>query len=188
MSDIYTQQNNDEQATEARWYVIHTYSGYENKVATNIEQVVANRGIQHMIQEVFIPVEKVTEIGRDGKEREVERKTFPGYVLVKMVRTNETWYLVRNIRGCTGFVGPDGEPVPLTDAEVERMGVTVSSNAVSVLYEVGDEVKVVSGAFEGYKGVVTDINQANRTVKINLMMFGRETPTELDFGMVVPLD
>ena len=120
---------------EARWYVVHTYSGYENKVASNLETTVENRNLGHLIQEIRVPTEKVTEI-KDNKSREVERKVFPGYVIVKMIMNDDSWYIVRNIRGCTGFVGPSSKPVPLTDEEVERLGVEIKN--VEVDYNVGD--------------------------------------------------
>ena len=124
---------------EARWYVVHTYSGYENKVASNLETTVENRNLGHLIQEIRVPTEKVTEI-KDNKSREVERKVFPGYVIVKMIMNDDSWYIVRNIRGCTGFVGPSSKPVPLTDEEVERLGVEIKN--VEVDYNVGDSVRI----------------------------------------------
>ena len=125
---------------EARWYVVHTYSGYENKVASNLETTVENRNLGHLIQEIRVPTEKVTEI-KDNKSREVERKVFPGYVIVKMIMNDDSWYIVRNIRGCTGFVGPSSKPVPLTDEEVERLGVEIKN--VEVDYNVGDSVRMI---------------------------------------------
>ena len=127
---------------EARWYVVHTYSGYENKVASNLETTVENRNLGHLIQEIRVPTEKVTEI-KDNKSREVERKVFPGYVIVKMIMNDDSWYIVRNIRGCTGFVGPSSKPVPLTDEEVERLGVEIKN--VEVDYNVGDSVRIIDG-------------------------------------------
>ena len=129
-------------ADESRWYVVHTYSGYENKVASNLETTVENRQLHDLIQEIRVPTETVTEV-KDGKQREVERKIFPGYVLVKMVMTDESWYIVRNIRGCTGFVGPSSKPIPLTDAEVARLG--VESREVEVSYAIGDSVQIIDG-------------------------------------------
>ena len=178
-------ENHRDYSPEALWYVVHTFSGYENKVATSIEQLVENRGLQHMIQEVRVPTEMVTELN-DGEKKEVERKIFPGYVLVKMIVTDDTWYLVRNIRGCTGFVGPDSEPIPLSDEEVARMG--VGSAEVKVPFEVGDSVKVVDGMFEGMFATVTEIDAANGIVNVSISMFGRETPVELPVGSVVALD
>jgi transcriptional antiterminator NusG len=127
---------------EARWYVVHTYSGYENKVASNLEKTVENRQLHDLIQQVLVPTETVTEV-KDDKQREVERKVFPGYVLVKMILTDESWYVVRNIRGCTGFVGPSSKPIPLTEEEVARLG--VDKHEVEVLYKTGDSVKIIAG-------------------------------------------
>ena len=134
---------------EAKWYIVHTYSGYENKVASNLEKTVENRGLRDLIQEVFVPTETVTEI-KDNKKRDVERKIFPGYVIIKMVLTDETWYIVRNIRGCTGFVGPSSKPIPLTDEEVKRLG--VEKNIVEVSYNVGDKVIIIDGPLEDSVG------------------------------------
>lgn len=136
---------------EAKWYVVHTYSGYENKVATNLEKIVENRNLQDLIQQVYVPTETVTEI-KDNKKKEVERKIFPGYVLVKMVMTDDSWYAVRNIRGCTGFVGPSSKPIPLSDEEVAALG--VEKKSVEVQYNVGDSVRIVDGALEGFVGTV----------------------------------
>lgn len=168
-------------AQSAKWYVAHTYSGYENKVATDIMKTAANRGMQDLIKDVRIPTETVTEI-KDDKTREVERKLFPGYVMVKMVMTDESWYVVRNTRGCTGFVGPGSKPVPLTDADVERMGVEKAMTEVN--YGVGDEVNVIAGAMEGFSGVVTELNVEQDYVKVTISMFGRETPVEFKLGQL----
>lgn len=162
---------------EAKWYVIHTYSGYENKVATNIEKVVENRSLHDLITEVRVPTETVTEI-KDNKKREVERKIFPGYVLVKMVLTDDSWYVVRNTRGVTGFVGPASKPVPLTDEEVEALGVEVKQ--IEVNYAVGDRVEIVDGPLEGFTGVVEELDLDKNRVKVVVSMFGRETPVELE--------
>ena len=170
----------------AKWYVIHTYSGYENKVAQNIEKVVENRKLHDLIQEVRIPTEKVTEI-TDGKSKEIERKTYPGYVLVKMVVTDDSWYVVRNTRGCTGFVGPASEPTPLTDEEVESLfGVDVST--VEVNFSVGDRVQISGTAMDGFIGVVQNINLEERTVDLLVSMFGRETPTTLPISQVITVE
>lgn len=171
---------------EALWYVVHTYSGYENKVASNLQLVVENRGIQDLIQEVCVPTEIVTEI-KDEKKREVERKIFPGYVLVKMVLTDETWYIVRNTRGCTGFVGPESKPVPLTEDEIRKLGVE-GTHSVELPYEVGDSVKIVSGPLEGRIGIVTEIDLEKNKVNVSVSMFGRETPAEVEIESVVPID
>lgn len=169
---------------EALWYVVHTYSGYENKVAQNLTTIVENRRLQDQIQEVKVPTEIVPDI-KDGKEREVERKLFPGYVLVKMVMTDETWYIVRNTRGVTGFVGPSSKPVPLTAAEVEALGVDVRQTQVD--YDVGDSVEVLSGPLEGFVGLVESINKDTGKVNVKVSMFGRETPAELDLAQVKPV-
>ena len=170
---------------EARWYVIHTYSGYEGKVASSLKQLVDNRKMHDLIQEIRVPTEKVTEITEDHKSREVERKVFPGYVLVKMVLNDNTWYDVRNIRGCTGFVGPESKPIPLTDEEVERMGVEITS--VELPFGVGDSVKVVDGPMQGFIGIVTDIDLDDKTVKLMINWLGKETPVELGIDKVVSL-
>lgn len=170
----------------AKWYVVHTYSGYENKVAQNIEKVVENRKLHDLIQEVRVPTEKVTEI-TDGKTKEVERKTYPGYVLLKMVCTDDSWYIVRNTRGCTGFVGPASEPTPLSDAEVEALfGIEVSS--VEVNFKEGDRVRISGTAMDGFIGVVQSINLDDKTVDVLVSMFGRETPTTLALNQVVAVE
>ncbi|MBE6840023.1 MAG: transcription termination/antitermination factor NusG [Ruminococcus sp.] len=170
----------------AKWYVVHTYSGYENKVAQNIEKVVENRKLHDLIQEVRVPTERVTEI-TDGKTKEVERKTYPGYVLLKMVCTDESWYVVRNTRGCTGFVGPASEPTPLSDKEVESLfGIDVSS--VEVNFKEGDRVQISGTAMDGFVGVVQKINIDDKTVDVLVSMFGRETPTTLPLSQVVSVE
>ena len=151
-------------ADESRWYVVHTYSGYENKVASNLETTVENRQLHDLIQEIRVPTETVTEV-KDGKQREVERKIFPGYVLVKMVMTDESWYIVRNIRGCTGFVGPSSKPIPLTDAEVARLG--VESREVEVSYTVGDSVQIIDGPMEGFVGTVEKLDAEKNSVRVH---------------------
>lgn len=167
----------------AKWYVIHTYSGYENKVAQNIEKVVENRKLHDLIQEVRVPTETVTEI-TDGKTKEIERKTYPGYVLVKMIVTDDSWYVVRNTRGCTGFVGPASEPTPLSEEEVKQLfGIDVSS--VEVNFKVGDRVQVSGTAMDGFIGVVQNIDLDERTVDVLVSMFGREAPTTLPISQVI---
>ena len=166
---------------EAKWYVVHTYSGYESKVASDLATIVANRGMQDLIQDIKIPTETVTEIKED-KKREVERKIFPGYVLIKMIVTDDSWYVVRNIRGCTGFVGPASKPVPLTEKEVAALG--VEKHSVEVGYKTGDTVKIISGPLEGYSGVVKTIDTAANTVCVVLSMFGRETPVDLELDQI----
>lgn len=167
-------------ADEAKWYVIHTYSGYENKVASTLQTTVENRGLEDMIPDVKVPTEIVTEIRDDGTTKEVERKIFPGYVFVKMVYTDETWYIVRNIRGCTGFVGPSSKPVPLTESEVYKMG--VESRVVEVSYDVGDQVRIIDGPLEDFIGIVDELDTDNNYVKVTISMFGRETPVELELN------
>lgn len=170
---------------EARWYVVHTYSGYENKVASNLETTVENRNLGHLIQEIRVPTEKVTEI-KDNKSREVERKVFPGYVIVKMIMNDDSWYIVRNIRGCTGFVGPSSKPVPLTDEEVERLGVEIKN--VEVDYNVGDYVRIIDGPFDDSVGIVDELNKEKNSVRVIIHMFGRETPVELELHQVEPVE
>ena len=188
-------------ADAAKWYVVHTYSGYENKVASSIEKAVENRRLHDLITAVKIPTEKVTEV-KDGKSREVERKLFPGYVLVKMVLTDETWYLVRNTRGCTGFVGPASKPVPLSAEEVEKMGVEkaaplteeeiiamgVEKREIEVNYAAGDSVRVIDGPLAGFIGVVSSVEPDKNKVDVTVSMFGRETPVELELDQVETLD
>ena len=169
------------ESQEARWYVVHTYSGYENKVASDLATVVENRGMQDLIHDIKIPTETVTEIKED-KKREIERKIFPGYVLIKMIVTDDSWYVVRNIRGCTGFVGPGSKPVPLTKEEVAALG--VEKHSVEVGYKEGDNVKIISGPLEGYTGVVKTVDTENNNVCVVLSMFGRETPVELELDQI----
>ena len=168
-------------ADESRWYVVHTYSGYENKVASNLETTVENRQLHDLIQEIRVPTETVTEV-KDGKQREVERKIFPGYVIIKMIVTNESWYLVRNTQGVTGFVGHGSEPIPLTDEEVARMG--IEKVYIDLDVEVGETVRVISGPFESFMGTVEEINKEKQVLKVKVSMFGRETPVELEFSQV----
>lgn len=172
-------------AEQALWYVVHTYSGYENKVATNLETIVENRRLQDLIHEVKVPVEMVPEL-KDGKERLVERKLFPGYVLVKMVMTDESWYIVRNCRGVTGFVGPSSKPEPLSDEEAEKLGMNTRAE-LTLDYAVGDNVQITAGPLEGFVGVVDEIDLQAQKVKVKVSMFGRETPAELELGQAKPL-
>ncbi len=172
-------------ADEAKWYVVHTYSGYENKVASNLVTTVENRQLQDLIQEVLVPTEKVTEITESGQHKEVERKIFPGYVIVKMVMTDESWYAVRNIRGCTGFVGPSSKPVPLTDEEVERLG--IEKRSVEVRYDVGDSVSIIDGPLEGFIGTVEELDVEKNRVRVTVSMFGRDTPVELELDQAEPV-
>lgn len=168
----------------AKWYVIHTYSGYENKVASSIEKAVENRNMHDLITDVTIPVEVVREV-KDGKTREVERKLFPGYVLVKMILTDESWYLVRNTRGCTGFVSPNSnKPLPLTDEEAAKWGVEKHEGSIEISYQVGDSVRVCDGPLADFVGIVDEINQVQNSVRVIVSMFGRETPVELELNQV----
>ncbi|MDL2293114.1 transcription termination/antitermination protein NusG [Ruminococcaceae bacterium OttesenSCG-928-D13] len=169
---------------QGQWYVVHTYSGYENKVATNLTTIIENQRLQELIQEVRVPTEIVPDI-KDGKERMVERKLFPGYVLVKMVMTDDSWYIVRNTRGVTGFVGPSSKPIPLTEAEVEALG--VDEQQTSVDYAVGDSVEVLTGPLEGFIGLVESIDKDAGKVNVKVSMFGRETPAELELAQVKPI-
>ena len=169
-------------AETAKWYVVHTYSGYENKVANNIETVVENQSLQNLIEEVSVPTETVLEV-KDNKEHEVERKIFPGYVLVKMILTDDSWYVIRNIRGVTGFVGPGSKPVPLSEQEVAALG--VETRKVEVNYAVGDSVRVVAGPLEGFVGAVNSIDTDKNQVVITVSMFGRDNQVELELNQVV---
>ncbi len=171
-------------AEEAKWYVVHTYSGYENKVATNLEKIVENRHLQDWIHEIRVPTETVTEM-RDGQRKEYERKIFPGYVLVKMVMTDDSWFVVRNTRGCTGFVGPGGKPIPLTEQEVAALG--VEKREIEITYKVGDTVQIIDGPLENFTGVVNEIDTEQGKVRVTISMFGRETPAELELDQVQEL-
>ncbi len=171
---------------EAKWYVVHTYSGYENKVASNLATTVENRHLEDWIKEISVPTETVVEIGKDNKKKEVERKLFPGYVLVKMVMTDDSWFVVRNIRGCTGFVGPNGKPVPLTEAEIASLG--VEKKEIEIAYAVGDTVRIVAGPLEGFSGRVDEIDREQGKTRVTVSMFGRETPVELELGQAEPMD
>ena len=169
----------------AKWYVIHTYSGYENKVKLTLEQIVENRGIQDYIQEVSVPMEEVVEI-KDGKKKTSMKKLYPGYVLVKMILNDEIWYIVRNTRGVTGFVGPNSRPVALTEEELAIMGMTTEWDPI-IDYSVGDSVKVISGPLDGFIGIVEQINTEKKKVRVLVSMFGRETPVDLEFTQVISI-
>ncbi len=171
--------------TEARWYVAHTYSGYENKVKVDIENTIVNRNLQDQILEVYVPMQEVEREGKD-KKKLVQQKMFPAYVLIKMFMNDDTWYVVRNTRGVTGFVGPGSKPVPLTDEEVASMG--LMSSVAEAPFSIGDSVIVTSGVWEDTVGIVRQIDLKNKTVTINIDMFGRETPTELSFNDVKVCD
>lgn len=168
---------------EAKWYVAHTYSGYENKVKANIEKSVENRGIEDLIQKVEVPMEDVIEETSKGEEKVVKRKIFPGYVVIKMIMNDESWYVVRNTRGVTGFVGPGSKPVPLSDEEVERMGVD-SVRRREIGLAVGDSVEITQGPMEGFSGKIAAIDNETRKITVMVAMFGRETPTEVESNQV----
>ena len=166
----------------AKWYVIHTYSGYENAVKTSIEKFVTGRNMEDMILRMEIPMETVTEVTDSGATKEVERKVFPGYVLIKMVMTDDTWHLVRNVRGVTGFVGSANKPIPLTEEEVLAMG--MEKHAIVVKYNVGDQVKIVDGPLASFTGIVEEIEPEKNRVSVMVSMFGRETPVDLELDQV----
>ena len=172
-------------AEERKWYVAHTYSGYENTVAASIQRAVENRDMHDLIAEVTIPMETVTEITDKGPKT-VERKVFPGYVLVKMVMTDEAWLLVRNIRGVTGFVGSGNKPIPLTEEEIAAMG--VEKREIIVSYQVGDSMKITDGALENFIGTVEEVDTERGKVRVVVSMFGRETPVELELDQVEPFN
>ncbi len=167
---------------DAKWYVLHTYSGYENAVKAAIEKSVVNRHCEDMILQMEIPMEKVTEVTESGVMKEVERKVFPGYVLIKMVLTDETWHLVRNIRGVTGFVGEANKAIPLSEEEVAALG--VERHEIVVLYQVGDTVRITDGPLSSFKGIVEAIEPEKNSVSVLVSMFGRETPVELELDQV----
>lgn len=165
----------------AKWYVVHTYSGHENKVKANIEKIVENRGMQDIIHEVAVPTEEIAET-KNGKKKIKSRKVFPGYALVKMVMTDESWYVVRNTRGVTGFVGPGSKPIPLTEDEVRNMG--IETRRVEIDLHEGQSVRVTTGPFEDLVGVIEAINHDKQSVRVKISMFGRETPVELEYSQV----
>lgn len=167
---------------EARWYVAHTYSGYENKVKTDIENTIRNRKLEDQILEVAVPVQEVIETKKDGSKKTVQRKLFPGYVLINMYMNDVTWYVVRNTRGVTGFVGPESKPVPLTEAEMRTMGIAEKKEpVVAIDAQVGEMIKVVTGAWEGSFGEIKAINESKQTVTIEVDIFGRATSVEIGF-------
>ncbi len=182
--DVVTETMGEAVATEpvvdnTEWFVVHTYSGYENKVKANIESLIENRKLHDQITEVVVPLHKVYE-EKNGVRKEVDKKLFPGYVLIKMHMNDETWYVVRNTRGVTGFVGPGSKPVPLSEKEIKNMGIDLELFTIDVA--IGDTVTVTDGPFEGSVGVVQEIHDHKRTVIVNLSIFGRETPVELEFN------
>ena len=165
-----------------RWYVVHTYSGYENKVKTDLEKTIKNRELEEYFFDIIVPMEEQIEI-KDGKKKTNLKKVFPGYVLIKMIVTEKTWYIVRNTRGVTGFVGSGTDPIPLTDEEIRSMGFE-DVNSINVDYEVNDQVQIMNGAFENFTGTVQEINKEKSKVKVLVSMFGRETPVEVEFSQV----
>lgn len=169
-------------AENAKWYVIHTYSGYENAVKAAIEKSIANRGLEDMVLKLEIPLETVTEVTESGTMKDVERKVFPGYVLIKMILTDDTWHLIRNIRGVTGFVGSANKAIPLTEDEVAALG--VERREIVVLYNVGDTVKITDGPLASFTGTVEEIEADKNKVRVVVSMFGRETPVELELDQV----
>ena len=168
-------------AETAKWYVVHTYSGYENTVKATLEKTVETRHLQDLIQAVSIPMETVTEITENGPKT-VERKVFPGYVLVKMVLTDETWYVVKNVRGATGFVGDGNKPIPLTEDEIAQLG--IEKREIVVGYDVGDSVKITDGPLTSFIGTVEEVDVEKNKVRVVVSMFGRETPVELELDQV----
>lgn len=168
-----------------RWYVVHTYSGYENKVKTDLEKTVKNRELEDFFFDIIVPMEEQIEI-KEGQKKTNLKKVFPGYVLIKMIVTEESWYIVRNTRGVTGFVGPGSKPVPLDESEMENLG--IKQDEVILDLEIGDVVTVLSGAWEGTVGAVQTINEQKKSLTINVELFGRETPVELGFSEVKKMD
>ncbi len=173
-----------EENLEPRWYVVHTYSGYENKVKTDLEKTIKNRELEDYFFDIVVPMEEQIEI-KDGKRKANLKKVFPGYVLIKMIVTEESWYIVRNTRGVTGFVGSGTDPIPLTNEEIRSMGFETS--IVDIDYDVNDSVKILNGALAGFIGTVQELNKEKGKVKILVSMFGRETPVELEFAQVEKL-
>ena len=170
---------------EPRWYVVHTYSGYENKVKTDLEKTVKNRELEEYFFDIIVPMEEQIEI-KDGKRKANLKKVFPGYVLIKMIVTEETWYIVRNTRGVTGFVGSGTDPIPLTEEEIRAMGFDQAT--INVDYEVNDSVQILNGPFKDSVGTVQEINKEKHKVKVLISMFGRETPVELEFSQIQKVD
>ena len=167
--------------SEAKWYVVHTYSGYENKVKANIEKTIENRKLQDQILEVSVPMQNVVEL-KNGAKKQVQKKMFPAYVLINMIMNDDTWYVVRNTRGVTGFVGPGSKPVPLSEEEMRSLG--FKTTGVVVDFAVGETIVVISGAWKDTIGVIKNVNESKQSLTINVEMFGRETPVELNFSEV----
>lgn len=181
LDNIQTEEFRD---NSAYWYVVHTYSGHENKVKANIEKIVENRNMQDLVLDIVVPTEETVEL-KNGQRKVKTRKIFPGYVIVKMVMTDESWYLVRNTQGVTGFVGHGSKPIPLTEEEVRKMG--IETVRVEIDVEPGDMVRVISGPFDSFIGTVDEVNEEKQTIKARISMFGRETPVELEFVQVEKL-
>ena len=171
----------EENKMEPKWYVVHTYSGYENKVKTDLEKTIKNRELEDFFFNIVVPMEEQVEI-KDGKRKTNLKKVFPGYVLIKMIVTEESWYIVRNTRGVTGFVGSGTDPIPLTDSEIRNMG--FDEVPINIDYDINDSVQVLNGPLEGFVGTVQEINKEKQKVKVLVSMFGRETPVELEFAQV----
>lgn len=171
--------------SEAKWYVVHTYSGYENKVKANIDKAIENRHLEEQIFEVRVPMQEVIEL-KNGVQKASQKKMFPGYVMIHMIMNDDTWYVVRNTRGVTGFVGPGSKPVPLEDDEMNRFG--IKQESIILEFEVGDTVTVLNGAWEGTVGVIHSLNEQKQSLSINVELFGRETPVELSFTEVRKMD
>lgn len=174
--------NDDIKNEELKWYVIHTYSGYENKVKDTLDNIISTRNIKDLIPEVIVPIYDSLETNTKGEKKSISRKTFPSYVLVKMIMNDYTWYIVRNVRGVTGFVGPGSKPVPLTEREILELGIDKVEIDVDVAE--GDDVRVISGAFMNSTGKVSKVDVAKRIVTVNLAAFGRETPVDIDLSSV----
>lgn len=170
--------------SDANWYVVHTYSGYENKVKANIDKTIENRHLEDQILEVRVPLEDVVEV-KNGVQKVTQKKMFPGYVLINMIMNDDTWYVVRNTRGVTGFVGPGSKPVPLTDAEMLPLG--IQKENIEVDFKEGDSIQVVAGAWADTVGVIQSMNMQKQTLTINVELFGRETPVEISFAEVKKL-
>ncbi len=177
--------NSSENKENCKWYVIHTYSGYENNVKENIEKIIENRNMYDLIPQVVVPIQEMIEVTKSGQKRAVQRKIFPGYVFLKMVMNDDTWYVVRNTRGVTSFVGPGSKPVPLTEDEVLSMGIENFAKAFNI--NIGDTITITEGAFENSVGVVTKIDKENEIVVLNVDFFGRETPVEIEFSKIKPI-
>ena len=174
-------------AEEAKWYVVHTYSGYENKVKANLEKTIENNNLHHMFFDIRVPLEEVIEVKEHNEKKSSMRKLLPSYVFIRMIMTDFSWYIVRNTRGVTGFVGPGSKPVPLSETEIERLELE-DKKTINVNYEVGDKVRITCESFEDSVGIVEEIDLEKQKVRVSVFMFGRETPMVLDLNQVEPLD